>query len=138
MPNHRDRLTERPHFPGATRDELATIARNVTELSFGPGEVLTHEGASGREVLLIVSGTADVRVDGRTIATLSAGDVAGELAVLGVPRRTATVVTTSDVTALVSNPREFAAILADAPRLGERIRRSAAAKLVARRQPAAN
>ncbi len=136
MRHHRHELSQGLHFQGVTRQELATIDRNVTEARFGPGEVLTKEGAYGREVFLIVDGTAEVRVGDQVIATLKAGDVAGELAVLGsldAPRRTATVVTTSDVVALVSNPREFAAILADAPRLAERIRRGAAAKLVAQR-----
>ena len=137
MRHHRHELSEGLHFQGVTRDELATIDRNVTEARFGPGEVLTREGGYGREVFLIVEGTAEVRAGDRVIGSLGAGDVAGELAVLDAQpasRRTATVVTTSDVVALVSNPREFAAILADAPRLAERIRRGAAAKRVARRQ----
>lgn len=126
--------TPLPRFPGVTRHELATIARNVTEVRLDSGTVLTREGTYSPQVFLIVDGTAEVRLGDQVIATLGAGDVCGELALLGGQRRTATVVATSDVVALVSNPREFAAILADEPRLAARIRRSAAGRLVERRR----
>lgn len=132
MRPHRNQPSRRPHFPGASDRDLATIDRNATEAHFAPGETLIREGAYGHEVFLLIDGEAEVRVDGRRVATLRPGDVAGELALLGTARRTATVVATTDLMVMVSNPREFAAILADAPQLATRIRRSAGARLAAR------
>jgi CRP-like cAMP-binding protein len=46
------------------------------------GDVLFAEGAPGDEFFVLVKGSADVRKDKRHIATLKAGDFAGEIALL--------------------------------------------------------
>jgi hypothetical protein len=56
-----------------------------------------------------------VEVDGRPIARLGPGDVAGEIALLDKGLRTATVVAETDVQALVSTAHELSLLLTHAP-----------------------
>jgi len=75
-------------------------ARRVTftpERPFSAGEVVFHEGDEGRELFLIASGSASVKLrlagEGRLnrLATFSAGTVFGELALLDPGPRSASV-----------------------------------------------
>ena len=81
-------------------DELAAIplfaARDV-----GAGVRLTGEGATGASLYVLVDGRASVTIGGDEIRTLGPGDVFGELALLAVGRRTATVTTTEPSRVLV-------------------------------------
>ena len=124
-----DRLRELPLFRGGRRDELALVARNVTEHHVAAGTVLMREGDVGREVAFIVEGTATVAVRGRCVARLGPGDVAGELALLEHAPRTATVVAETDLVLLVSGPAEFAVLVAQVPGFSRRLLASLAGRL---------
>lgn len=79
---------------------------------------------------MIVSGTADVERDGRSVRQLDAGDFFGEIALIGHGPRTATVVSTSPMRCLVLAHGQFRNVLrqnaaiavAVLERLGQRIR----------------
>jgi CRP-like cAMP-binding protein len=75
------------------------------------------EGDSGREFFVIVEGTADVERGGRRIASLGPGDFAGEIALIAKMPRTATIMTTSPVRALVITDRAFRQLLEHSPQI---------------------
>jgi CRP/FNR family cyclic AMP-dependent transcriptional regulator len=86
-----------PVFAEMSEDDLRRIATFATEDSATEGTALIREGDFSNEMIAIESGTADVVRDGRTIASIGAGDVAGEIGVLEKERRNASVVATSAV-----------------------------------------
>ena len=69
-----------PLFEDCSRKELREIAAAVDEVVVPAGYVLTKEGASGKELVVIVEGAAEVRRRGRKINELGSGDFLGEIA----------------------------------------------------------
>ena len=105
------RLRTVPLFAGCTEKQLAFIATRVEELEFPSGKVLTEEGKSGGDFFIVLSGTADVRKRGNTMNRMGPGDFFGEIALLDQGPRSATVVTTSPMRALVLGPAQFQDVL---------------------------
>ena len=91
---------------------------------FRTGTRLLVEGEVGDQMLVFLSGSANVVRGGRRIATLSAGDVVGELGVLSRAPRNATVVTTADSEVAVIGQRRMNRLLADAPGIRPQAARS--------------
>ena len=110
-----------PLFAGCSRNELELVSSNVNEHHAAAGDVLIREGATGREFIVIVAGTANVTVGGRTVATLGPGDFAGEVALLDHGPRTASVVAATDLVAEVSTTHEFATLVAGVPDLARKL-----------------
>jgi len=124
-----ERLRRVPLFAACTDEELALVARNVDELHVDGGHVLTRQGGVGRELFVIVEGTAEVRVSGEPVARLGPGDVVGELALLDHRCRTATVVAETPLVVLVSGSRQFADLLVGAPNMTRALMVGLAARL---------
>jgi CRP-like cAMP-binding protein len=114
-------IKKAPLFARCSRRELAEIAGVADEIDFGAGKELTREGASGREFFVLLEGTADVTQNGRRVNQLGAGDFFGEIALVSRSPRTATVVTTSPVRALVITDRAFRGLLAHSPQIQTKV-----------------
>jgi CRP/FNR family transcriptional regulator, cyclic AMP receptor protein len=95
--------------------ELRLIAKVAKTREVPSGTTLLVEGEVGEEMLAFLTGSATVQRGGRKIATLSPGDVVGELGVLVRAPRNATVTTTSDSEVAVIGRRALNRLLADAP-----------------------
>jgi CRP-like cAMP-binding protein len=102
-------------FSQCSARELRLIARLAKTRKVPQGTRLLVEGEVGDEMLVMLSGSATVQRGGRRIATLSAGDVIGELGVLSRAPRNATVTTTADSEIAVIGQRAMNRLLADAP-----------------------
>jgi CRP/FNR family cyclic AMP-dependent transcriptional regulator len=94
-------------FADVPEDDLDAIRALATHRSFARGEVLIRRGDPADHVAVIQSGVVAVQVRGAddrdlTLALLGEGEAFGEMALAGVPRRTASVsaVTPADVLAL--------------------------------------
>lgn len=95
--------------------ELRLIARLAKTRKVPAGTRMLVEGQVGDQMLVLLSGSASVQRGGRKIATLSPGDVIGELGVLSRAPRNATVTTTTDAEVAVIGQRAINRLLADAP-----------------------
>lgn len=98
-------------------EEIAHLDRLSTQITLPAGAVLTSEGRFGREVMVILSGSAAVSRGDEVLATVGAGGMVGEQAVLTNGRRNADVIATSDLTAAVMSVQEFNSLLHDCPRV---------------------
>jgi hypothetical protein len=61
-------LSSIPLFRGMSRSQLAWIDVLVDDLDMYPGDVLMRERERGHQAFVIVAGTAEVNIDGRTVA----------------------------------------------------------------------
>jgi CRP-like cAMP-binding protein len=129
LPPSQQRLRNLDTFARCTDEELAFIDGRMILHRARAGEVLTKEGQSGRELVVIADGTAVVLVGMRAVARLGPGDVVGEMALLDHGPRSATVVAESDVEAFVSSGEEFAQILLGAPTIARALAESLARRL---------
>jgi CRP-like cAMP-binding protein len=116
-----DKLAEIPFFEGWTDEELAHVDKAADYVAYKPGEALIKQGTTGYEFIVILEGNVDVTVDGEAVASLSAGDHVGEMALLSHEKRNATVVATDDVRALLVGSREFRALVDLAPSLDKKL-----------------
>ena len=107
---------------GQSDKDIARVARHADEVDLPEGRELVREGAFAYELFAIEEGTAEVRHGDQPINTLGPGDFFGEIAVMSSGRRTATVVTTSPMTAVVMTASDFRALSRDLPDVVEKIR----------------
>ena len=84
-------LKRAPLFEGLSKKELARIAQASEDLDLPAGKALCKEGALAREFFVLVEGSIDVTKGGRRIATRTAPDFFGEIALIAHTPRTATV-----------------------------------------------
>src|SRR5918995_3544785 len=89
------RLREIGVFAEMSETDLRRIAAFATEDSAPEGTALVREGDYSTELIAIEEGTAEVRHDGRLLASLGPGDVFGETGVLEQGLRNASVIATS-------------------------------------------
>ncbi len=104
-------LQRAPLFEGLSKRELTELARVTDELAVPEGTVLCKEGGLGGEFFVILDGTAEVTRKGERLATRSAGEFVGEIALLTTSRRTATVTATTALRCFVLTGRDFRRIL---------------------------
>jgi CRP-like cAMP-binding protein len=108
-------LASVPLFAECSRRELREIADAADEIVVPAGTLLTKEGSSGREFVVIIDGAAEVRRRGRKINELGAGDFLGEIALVSRGPRTATVRTTHPTHALVLTAPKVRTLLRRTP-----------------------
>jgi CRP/FNR family cyclic AMP-dependent transcriptional regulator len=96
-----------PWFAACTAEQLTEVARIAEHLRVQAGEVIVREGRLGRELFVILEGTATVTRDDRVVNVLSGGDYFGEMAAIEAKPRSATVTATTDLDVLIIGPREF-------------------------------
>jgi len=90
-----NRLKAIPLFSDLSDEEARRLAAFATETSAAEGQILMKEGDYSTELIAIEEGTADVQKGDRTIASLKAGDLIGEIGLLNREPRNATVIATS-------------------------------------------
>jgi CRP-like cAMP-binding protein len=118
-----------PLFEECSRKELDEIAGIADEIDLREGKELTSEGRPGREFFVLIEGSADVKKGSRRINQMGPGDFFGEISLVTRRPRTATVVATSPVRALVVTDRSFRALLEHQPEIQGKVMSALAARL---------
>jgi CRP-like cAMP-binding protein len=104
-----EQLRSVPLFSAASDDELQSLAVRARRITFGPDKTILTEGQPGDGLYVLIEGSADVVIDGVAHHRASAGDILGEISMLGQGNATATVISRSDLVALFLSHDDFAA-----------------------------
>ena len=90
-----NRLTAIPLFSELSPEEAKRLATVATETSAAEGQILMKQGDYSTDLIAIQEGSADVIKDGQKVASLSSGDVIGEMGLIERAPRNADVIATS-------------------------------------------
>jgi CRP-like cAMP-binding protein len=107
---------------GVPVEELDAVAGVASEREFAEGDTLMAKGDFGHCLFLIEDGSADISVDGSTVAHVGPGDVIGEAAVVASGRRTASVVATSAMRTISLFKRDVWGLERSSPEAARRLR----------------
>ena len=131
-----ERLNEVGLFQGLGDRELRAASKHAEITTYEPGATLIEEGALSSAVYVIIDGSAVVTQGSEELATIGAGTVLGEAALLDYwkppsgeqakydsARRTATVTASSDsqLEILSFEPSAFERLRDEAPAVAQRI-----------------
>ena len=108
-------LSSLSFFAGFDRAALDKIATMGEPVEAEKGAVITQQGEVGREAFLVTSGEVQIVVNGHPIATAGVGSVLGEMALLDLRPRSATLVALTDVDLVSYDAQQFRKILDDMP-----------------------
>ena len=118
-----------PLFSACSKKELEKVAKAADEITMTAGSVVVDQGDMGREAYVILKGEVTIKRNNRKIATLSDGDVVGELSLLDHGPRTATAVCATDCTLLVIDQRRFLGVIDSVPAISHKLLASLAARI---------
>jgi CRP/FNR family transcriptional regulator, cyclic AMP receptor protein len=124
-----ERLMHLPIFGELDHHDLSRIANRVNELEIPDGTLLIEQGTLPYDVFVLEEGTVEVTRDGESVATLGAGEVVGEIALLNPQRRTASVRATSRVRAVVLRTDDLDVIAEEMPEVMRQLRAIAERRL---------
>ena len=110
-----------PLFADLSKNQLALAARLADEIKIPAGEHLVDEGRFAHEFFAISEGRAEVQHGGATIAELGPGDFFGEIALVTMGRRTASVVAATPMKLVVIFGPNFNALTDELPALKTKI-----------------
>lgn len=116
-----ERLRDVEFFTGFSDDELQRVTDLADHIDVTAGTLLIDQGDAGVECFVILAGTAGVYVANEHVATLNAGSMVGEMALVDHRPRSASVVAETDVSALRFTAREFRRLLEEMPKASERV-----------------
>jgi CRP-like cAMP-binding protein len=100
-------LSRVPLFSQLSDRELEFVASRADEVDAKAGTKLTTQGRSGDSFYVLLSGEADVEIDGERRATMKTGDFFGEISMLDRGLASATVTTTTEARLLVMSHAQF-------------------------------
>jgi CRP/FNR family transcriptional regulator, cyclic AMP receptor protein len=118
-------------LPDLSRRELDALGAAADRANVRPGTVIARQGEIGREAFLVVDGEVEIIRDGVPVARLGAGEIVGELALLGEWYRTADIVAVTDVEVVVFDVRSFGTALQASPGLRRHVDAAAEAHTAA-------
>jgi sigma-B regulation protein RsbU (phosphoserine phosphatase) len=100
-------------FAQTPDDVLAEIAELLTPLEFQAGQTIVNKGDHGDCMYIIVSGQVRVHDGERTLSSLRAGQVFGEMALLDAEPRVASVTAAQDTSLFRLDQAPFYALMAN-------------------------
>src|SRR3954462_9025497 len=109
-------------FENLTREQREEVARVADEIDVEAGKRLVSAGRFGYEFFVIANGSAEVVRGDEHIADLGPGAFFGEMAILSDTVRSAHVVASSPMTAMVMDDSQFRSLARRMPDVTEKIR----------------
>lgn len=108
-------------FEGFSPDELQRVAELAEDVEAEQGATLIDQGRVGLECYVILEGTAAVYLGDEYIATLDAGSIVGEMALVDHRPRSATVVAETPLKLIAFDTKAFKKLLEEMPKAHDRV-----------------
>jgi CRP/FNR family cyclic AMP-dependent transcriptional regulator len=108
-------LARVPLFDGLTKRHMQAVARVCVSRRWAAGSCVVAEKSTDQICYIIVEGTVDVSLHGRTIAQLGPGEFFGEIALLDPGPRSATVTTATEMISVELSRQSFLEVAGDEP-----------------------
>ena len=124
-----DLLRTVPLFAGLDGRELERVSTLADIVDLPADRPLMTQGQHGREMFILVSGSARIERDGQPLGERGPGEVLGEIALLDGGPRTATVTLSQPSRLLVVARREFQALMDEFPEIRLRVLEAVAQRL---------
>lgn len=102
-------------FSGFDRAALDKIAAMGEPVEAEKGAVIMEQGEVGREAFLVTEGEVQIIVNGHIVGTAGRGSVLGEMALLDLRPRSATLVALTDAELISFGAKQFRKIVEDMP-----------------------
>jgi len=106
------------------KDTFQIFQRDENQVVFPEGQVVFNEGDPGQQMYVVTAGEAEIRIGGRVLETLGAGEIFGEMALVdpGQPRA-ATVAAKTELKCAVIDERRFQFLVEQTPRFALQVMR---------------
>ncbi len=108
-------LAQLSFFEGFDTATLEKVAATGEVVEAEAGAVITEQGAVGQEAYVVVAGDVQVIVSGQEVATVGPGSVLGEMALLDLRPRSATLKAATAVELLCFDSKRFREIIDEMP-----------------------
>ena len=123
-------LNDVPIFNNLNFYELQSLAKSTALQKFSPKEYIIEQGGVGNTLFIILSGKASVEKDKKKINVISDKDYFGDVAILGDIKRTVSVKTITELTALTISKPIFQKFLDENPKIHNQLMKTIINKLV--------
>jgi CRP/FNR family transcriptional regulator, cyclic AMP receptor protein len=124
-----EHLKSVPLFSSCSQRDLEKIAKAGDEVSMPAGSLIVDQGQTGREAFVVLEGTVLVKRNNKKVTTLGSGSVIGELSLLDLGPRTATVTCETDCKLLLLSQRHFLAVVDEVPALSHKLMANLATRI---------
>lgn len=102
-------------------DLIAHFRGAKSAISLQAGLVLFNEGETGKNMYVLMQGTAAICVGGEVIEVAKPGAVLGEMALINSSVRSATVITRSDCRVISINSSQFDLLVRESPEFARHV-----------------
>jgi len=124
-----DRLDSIPLFADLSARQRRGLSKQLSEIEIEPGERLVDEGEFAHSFFVIEEGKAAVVASGKHLTDLGPGDFLGEIGLVRKSARTASVIATAPVRALIMDEKAFRRMSRSMPTVRGRITSAIAERL---------
>lgn len=110
-----------PLFKGLNSNQISTLSETAKELTFDSGQIIMKEGERSGDIYVIVDGEVQIEKkykdseEAKVIHTRKEGDTLGEMSLIDMQKRSATVRATSAVKVVVLDNEEMSTLFDQAP-----------------------
>jgi CRP/FNR family cyclic AMP-dependent transcriptional regulator len=142
MPTAFESFSKIPLFANLSSRQLRKVLKSANEDRYEEGDVIVTEGGRTQTLFVILEGTAKVVRNGGIVARRSAGEFFGEISMIDLRRRMASVIAETPMRCLVLYHEDFRKLVTSDPQVAWSLIQTLAGRLredwekPTRRQPA--
>ncbi|MEE2901260.1 MAG: cyclic nucleotide-binding domain-containing protein [Myxococcota bacterium] len=110
-----------PFFSGLSRDSFVSLVSEIETRNYAAGENIFEQDSAAQSMYIILSGSVEVLRDGEQLATLKAGSILGEIALVTAQPRSATARAKYDTTVFEITADDIERVASDHPTISTEI-----------------